>query len=64
MSAQELETTKPAEVTCEIWAKPGFSVTTSPEGERGREREREKKREMRVLVLLLYIGVYRTGQEI
>jgi hypothetical protein len=55
MSAQELETTKPAEVTCEIWAKPGFNITTSPEG------ERERKREKWGFVLLLSIGVYHTG---
>jgi hypothetical protein len=39
----------PAEVTCEIWAKPGFDITTSP-GEREREREKERKRETKGLL--------------
>jgi hypothetical protein len=44
-----------------LWAKPGFDITTSPEGDREREKERKRERDKGVLVLLLYNGVYRTG---
>jgi hypothetical protein len=49
-------TTKPAEVTCEIWAKPGFNITASPE----RDREGERNRVYFCLYLYFYVGVYRT----